>query len=185
MKPLPQPIDFTYSLDQSAIKWAFKTYWNRKFLKLAKINSLEQIEKDRIFNELIIAGEILIMLTLEAKDLKCDDGRKEMLLKCKDLVASTHDNFMKKLGIERKYRKLWKKLISMRYEEYAKDKFKAREAMMEYESKGKELEISDLEGISLTVIPFTVAVGVHRHIIRRKTKGKDLLFKLIMKRLSR
>lgn len=57
--------------------------------------------------------------------------------------------------------------------------------MMEDGSKRKKLKISDLEGISLTVIPFTVAVGAHRHVVRGKTKGRDLLFKSIMKRVSR
>jgi len=173
------------SLDQAAIQWGFKTYWDKKFLKLAKIDSLDQTEKDRIFNELILAGETLIMLTLEAKDLRHDDDFKNYLLKVKDEIPNAHDDYMKELGIERKYRKLWKKLINMRYTEYSESKTTAREAMMEYEAKEKELETSDMADINLTLPPFTIAVGAFKHIVRGKTKDKDLLFKLIMKKLSR
>lgn len=42
-----------------------------------------------------------------------------------------------------------------------------------------------MEGITLTLPPFTVAVGTYKHIVRSKTKEKDALFKLIMRKLSR
>ena len=173
------------SLDRAAIQWGYKTYWNKKFLKLSKLKKLNQTEQDRIFNELILAGEVVIMMMLEAKDLRQDDDFKEYLLKVKDEISNAHDDYMKELEIERKYRKLWKKLIKMRYDEYSENKLTAREAMMEFEGKEKDLEVSDMEGINLTLPPFVVAVGAFKHIVRGKTKGKDLLFKLIMKRLSR
>src|SRR3989344_5903290 len=141
------------SLDQAAIQWGFKTYWDKKFLKLAKIDSLDQTEKDRIFNELILAAETLIMLTLEAKDLRHDDDFKDYLLKVKDEIRNAHDDYMKEIGVERKYRKLWKKLINMRYTEYSESKATAREAMMEYEAKERELMISDMTDINLTLPP--------------------------------
>lgn len=73
----------------------------------------------------------------------------------------------------------------MRYEEYSDDKLQAREAMMEFESQEKPLEVSDLDGINVVLPVFTVAVGCHRHICRGKTEGKNLLFKFLMKELSR
>src|SRR3989304_1696396 len=67
------------SLDKAATNWAFKTYWDKKFLKLAKINKFNQTEKDRIFNELILAAETLIMMMLEAKDLRQPEDFREYL----------------------------------------------------------------------------------------------------------
>lgn len=186
--PIPLPkmaAILAAGLDRAAVQWGFQTYWNKKFLKLAGIDNLNQTEKDRIFNELILAGETLIMLTLEAPDLRHDEDFREYLRLIKDQIAEAHIDELKNLGVESVHRKLWKKLINMRYEEYAKSKITAREAMMEYEAKEKELEVKDLEGISLTLPPFTVAVGAHKHIVRGKTKGRELLFKLIMKKLSR
>lgn len=173
------------TLDQAATQWAFKTYWDKKFQKLANLEKLNQTEKDRIFNELILAAEALIMMTLEAKDLRQPEDFREYLSKVRDEIPKAHNETLKELGVERKHRKLWEKLINMRYEEYSKSKLTAREARMEYESKEKDLVASDMEGINLTLPPFTIAVGAHKHIVRDKTKGKDPLFKLIMKKLSR
>lgn len=171
------------TLDQAATGWAFKIYWDKKFLKLAEIDKLEQVEKDRIFNELFLAGICMIMLTLEARDLRQEEDFKDYLLKVRDEIVSAHINQLKDMGVEKEHQKLWKRLINMRYEEYEKDKLTAREAMMEFEAKenGRSLETEDLEGINLTLVPFTVAVGAHKHIVRGKTKDQDLLFKLIMK----
>lgn len=186
--PLPQSkmaAILATTLDQAATQWAFKTYWDKKFIKLAEINKLEQIEQDRIFNELILAGICVIMLTLEARDLRHDENFKEYLFKVRDEIINAHIDQIKNLGMEKEHQKLWKKLIQIRYEEYEKNKLTARESMMEFEGKEKGLEISDLEGINLTLPPFVVAVGAHKHIVRGKTKGRDLLFKLIMKKLGR
>lgn len=173
------------TLDQAATRWAFKTYWDKKFLKLANINSLEQIEKDRIFNELILAGICLIMITLEARDLRQSEDFRDYLFKVRDGMIKAHIDQIKNLGIEKEHQKLWEGLIKMRYEEYETSKLTARESMMEFESKEKDLDTKDLEGINLTLPPFVVAVGAHKHIVRSKTEGRDLLFKLIMKKLSR
>ena len=110
---------------------------------------------------------------------------REYLTKVRDEIPEAHNDTLKEIGVERKHRKLWKKLIVMRFKEYSESKLTAREAMMEYESKEKDLIASDMEGINLTLPPFTIAVGVYKHILRTKTKGKNLLFKLIMKKLSR
>ncbi|MBI2103573.1 hypothetical protein HYT59_01055 [Candidatus Woesebacteria bacterium] len=173
------------TLDQAATNWAFKTYWDKRFLKLAQIDELEQTEKDRIFNELILASLCLVILTLEARDLRQEEAFKDYLLKVKDEITNVHTDQLKELGIERKHWRLWQKLIKMRYEEYEESRLTAREAMMEYEGKEKNLEIADLTGINLTIPPFIVAVGAHKHIARGRIKGRDLLFKLIMKKLSR
>lgn len=173
------------ALDRAAIQWAFNTYWDKKFLKLAKINELNQTEKDRIFNELILAGETLIMLTLDAPDLRHNEDFREYLHLVKDQIAEAHDDELKNLRVERSHRKLWKKLIKIRLGEYAESKLTARKAMMEYEAKKRDLEIKDLEGINLTLPPFMVSVGVYKHIIRDKENGRNLLFKLIMKKLGR
>lgn len=162
-------------LDQKAVKWGYKTYWNKDFLKLVDIDSLNQTEKDRIFNELILAPEILIMAACQIWG-KEDPG---------DKIAKAHTDFMKEIGVEKQYRKLWVKLIDMRYQEYHQSKNDARVVMIEFDSKEKDVLASDIEEINITLPPFTIAVLCHKHILRSKTKGKELLFKLIFKNLSR
>ena len=164
-----------HELDQKAIKWGFKTYWNKDFLKLADIDALNQTEKDRIFNELILAPEILIITA-------CQIFNKEDV---SDQVTESHTDFMKKIGVEKQYRKLWEKLINMRYQEYHQNKNDARVAMIEFDSQEKDVLASDIEEINTTLPPFAISVLCHKHILRGKTKGKDLLFKLIFKNLGR
>jgi len=164
-----------HELDQKAIKWGFKTYWNKDFLKLADIDALNQTEQDRIFNELVLAPEILIMVAFQV-------WNKENI---GDQIAKEHTNFMKEIGVEKQYRKLWEKLINIRYQEYHQSKNNARVAMIEFDSQEKDVLASDIEDINTTLPPFAISVLCHKHILRGKTRGKDLLFKLIFKNLGR
>src|SRR3989339_1076489 len=149
------------------------------------LNEMVQLEQDRILNELILAGITVIMLTLEAPDLRINRDFKEYFRLLKDEVPKAHLTQLKEMGIEKKHVKLWKKLIEMRYDEYAQDRLKARSAAMEYDSRKKDLTSKDLDDIHLFLPAFTVAVGCHHHICRGKTEGKDLAFKYLMKKLAR
>jgi hypothetical protein len=165
----------TSNLDQKAIKWAHKIYWDKRFLEEAKIKNLNQTEKDRVFNELIVSVEILIMATLKMA------GHEETT----NEIAKVHSEFMKELGIEKVYRDTWKKLINMRFEEYERSKNDARMAMIEFESKEKDITSSDVGEINMLIPPFEIATICHKHILRGKTKGNDDLFKFIFKNMSR
>lgn len=174
-------------LDQGAIGFVAKVFNDPKFQKLAEFEKRGQLEKDRIFNELIIAPLTLFMLTLEAPDIRQPEEFRDYLLTVRDEIPKTHVEYLKSLGIEKKHLADWEKLIKMRYEEYRQDKLEARGAMMEFEAgeKGRDLTSVDLEEINLFLPAFTVAVGCHQHICRGKTKGKDELFKYMVENLSR
>lgn len=173
------------SLDKAAIGWAGKVFWNKKFRRLALFDKLDQEERNRIFNELVLAPLALFMITLEAPDLRLPKEMRQYLLLVKDEIPQAHLDGLKQLGIERRFRRDWDKLINMRYDEYSDSKLSSRSAMMQYESQNRQLQSSDLDSIHLVLPAFTVAVGCHTHICRGKTKDRDLLFKLIMKELSR
>lgn len=172
-------------LDQAAVAWGAKVFSDKKFQTLANFKNLEQIEKDRIFNELVIAPLTLFMLTLEASDFGKADDLQDYFLVVKDEIPKAHLESLKDLGIEKKHLDIWKKLIKMRYEEYGQDKLTARGAMLEYNSQEKDLQMEDLKEIHLVLPVFTVAVGCHRHICRGKIEGQDFLFKFLFKKLSR
>ena len=61
-------------LDQAACNFAHTMYWHKNFQALARLDQLNQGEQDRIFNELIVANIVLIMLSFEAPDLGVDHG---------------------------------------------------------------------------------------------------------------
>lgn len=172
-------------LDQAVSQEAFRFFQDKNFRRLAEFNKLEQLEQDRIFNELVLAGIVLLMLTFEAPDLRVPKEFKDYLLLVKEEIPKAHLDQLKQLGIEKKYLNDWEKLIKMRYDEYQKDRLEARMVAMEVESREKELMVADLEKIHLLLPAQTVAIGCHHHICRGKTKRKDELFKLIFKWLGR
>lgn len=172
-------------LDRASLAWCSQTFYDKKFAKLASFENLDQLEKDRIFNELIIAPLVLLMLTVEAPDLEIPAGLNDYYLMIKEEIPNAHLETLRRIGIEDKHLRDWEKLIEMRYREYKEDKLLSRQAMMEYYSQEKNLEIIDLEHINVFLPPFTVASGCYTHICRGKTEGRDLLFKLIIKKLSR
>ena len=172
-------------LDQAATSVALALFNDKTYIQLMGLNGMSQLEQDRILNELILAGITVIMLTLDAPDLRISRDFKEYFRLLKDEIPKAHLAQLKELGIENKHVKLWKKLIEMRYDEYAQDRLKARSVVMEYDSRKKDLTSKDLDDIHLFLPAFTVAVGCHHHICRGKTEGHDLAFRYLMKKLSR
>lgn len=174
------------SLDQAASQAAFQLFRDKKFRQLAKFESLEKIEQDRIFNELVLATLTVLMLTMDARDLRVPEEMMEYYQLLKTELPKAHIDYLASMGIEKNYLRDWEKLIQMRYQEYDEDKLKAREAAMIVEAREKgELDVKDIEGIQLLLPVQTVAIGCHHHICRSKTEGRDELFKLTLKWLGR
>ena len=67
------------SLAEAASGQAFHLFQDNKFRHLAKIEQLEETEHDRIFNELVLAYLIIVMLVHEAPDLRISEEQKEYL----------------------------------------------------------------------------------------------------------
>jgi len=184
--PIPKMAKITAgALDQGASQWAFRLFRDKKFRKMLDFEKLEKIEQDRIFNELVVSDLVLLMITLESPDLRIPEELKEYFLLVKDELPKAHCNLLASYGIEKKYLNDWDKLIKMRYEEYNKDKLDIRKVAMDMDSKKGDLTTKGLEDIQLLLPVQTVAIGCHHHICRGKTKGKDELFKLILKQMGR
>lgn len=176
------------SFDKAASGWAFRIFEDKTFRTLLRFDSLEVVERDRIFNELILATLTLIMLTLDAKDLRAAEEMREYFALVRDAIPKAHRETLYGYGIEKEHLDLWDKLISMRYHEYSEDKHEARYAAMQVESSHKidgVLDRNDMTNITLIVPIQTVAIGCYHHICRGKTKGKDALFLCLLRQLQR
>lgn len=173
-----------HGLVQLAWHSAFKLFRDKKFRKLVDFENLGQVEQDRIFNELTVTAILLIMFILEAPDLRVPPEFKDYLQYLKDEIPKAHLERFKELGIERKYRRLWRKLLGMRYEEYQKDKHKIRAAAMELHSREAPLSTESLSEIQLTLPVETLAIGALFHIRRGKARPEDPLFKMLLKWLG-
>lgn len=182
---LDQVADATAAgLAQAAAGSAFHLFRDKQFRQSAGFDQLSQTEQDRIFNELMVAGLVLIMLVSEAPDLRVAEEFRGYLSKLSQKIPQAHLDRLKTLGVETRYLRDWKKLINLRYDEYARDRHEVRAAAMQIESSEKALDLDDLSKIQMLVPVQTVAIGCHHHICRGETKGRDELFKLTLRSLS-
>jgi hypothetical protein len=173
------------ALVQSAAGSAFHLFHNKQFRELAGFEQLSQAEQDRIFNELVVASVVLIMLVLEAPDLRVAKEFRDYLCDLNKSIPKAHVDHLRTLGVETEHLRDWEKLIAMRYEEYARDRHDVRAAAMQIESSEKGLDLDDLSKIQMLVPVQAVAIGCHHHICRSDTEGQDDLFKLTLRSLSK
>jgi hypothetical protein len=165
---------------------AFKLFRDKQFRQLAGFDQKSQTEQDRIFNELVVASVVLIMLILEAPDLRVAGEFKGYLSDLIKKIPKAHVDYLKESGVKsKKHLKEWKKLIDMRYKEYARDKHDVRAAAMQIESSEKGLDLDDLSKIQMLVPVQAVAIGCHHHICRGDPDGQDELFKVTLRALSK
>jgi hypothetical protein len=173
------------ALAQAAAGSAFQLFRDTQFRKSAGFDQVSQTEQDRIFNELVAGCLVLIMLVIEAPDLRVAQEFRGYLSELSKKIPQAHLDRLKSLGVETRHLRDWKKLINLRYDEYARDRHEVRAAAMQIESSEKALDLDDLSKIQMLVPVQTVAIGCHHHICRGKTEGRDELFKLTLKSLSR
>lgn len=172
-------------LSQAAAASAYELFCDKEFRRMAGLERLSQVEQDRIFNELVVAFLVLIMLLLEAPDLRVPRELRNYLAGLNKRISEAYVEHLRSLGVETNHLRDWEKLISMRYEEYARDKHEVRAAAMQIESAEKSLDLDGLSRIQLLVPVQAVSIGCHHHICRGKTDGPDELFKQILKSLSK
>jgi hypothetical protein len=161
------------------------SYGDEDFRRLVAFDLLSQTEQDRIFNELVVSYIVLILLILEAPDLRVPPEFRNYLLSLKAVIPKAHVDYLRSLGVEAEHLRQWEKLTDLRYTEYAKDKREVRAAAMEIESAEKALDLENLSKVQMLVPVQTVAIGCHSHVCRGETKGRDDLFRLILRSLSK
>lgn len=172
------------SFDRLANQKAFDIFRDNKFRDSVDFQKISKLEQDRIFNELVVSVITLVMLTLESPDLRIDPQFREFFELVRDDMPKAHCTELKNLGIEKKLLKQWEKLIDMRYQEYHQDKLEVRKAAMSMKDYD-DGSFESLENIQIMLPVNTIAMGVHRHILRGKTKGKDELFKYLIHEFGR
>ena len=173
------------ALVRAAAGSAFELFRDTEFRRLASLEQLSQTEQDRIFNELVVASVVLIMLLLEAPDLRMATDFRAYCAELRARIPRAHVSQLRSLGIEGEHLREWERLITMRYEEYARDRHDVRAAAMHIESLEKSLSVDGLSKIQLLVPVQATAIGCHHHVCRGNTDGRDELFKAILRSLSR
>lgn len=104
-------------------KTAFAKFREEDFRQKLQFERMEQEERDRIFNELVITGLALAYLTLEiGENLNKNHESQATFRNIKNNLASGYVNILRGYGVEdKKLLDLWYQLLAMRCEEYRKD----------------------------------------------------------------
>ena len=166
------------NLANAAAGAAFKLFRDKQFRKLAGFNRLSQTEQDRIFNELVAANLALVMLLLDAPDLRVEPDKRVYFHKLCGKIGPAYMGVLKGMGVEREHQNIWRKLLDMRHAEYDLDRHKARALSMQLSAEEGKQGLDELDNIQMMAPVHAVAIGCHRHVCRGETEGKDELFKL-------
>ncbi len=150
-------------------------YWeDKEFRGMVDFESLTQTEQDRMFNELMVSALILAMMKLDEIVGNPDLARERKIVfsLVRDALPNGYLDTLRGFGIERKYIRIWKKLLDMRKKEYFEDLTLAKSetiAAAEFKDHPEFKEAwARIE---------TIGICTLQHIRRGRTDPKDKLWR--------
>ncbi len=151
---------------------AMRMFKSEDIRKLLKFDQVGRTEQDRFFNEMTVTNIIMLLLILDKQIIEADDPeRKEHLKALREQAPKFFNAFLKRIGIPKKYAKIWQKLVDLRYDEYDRDVIEWRGALMDV-----NYEVATEKSF---MIFQTMAFGLYHHLRRGKVDPKDELFKRV------
>lgn len=148
---------------------SFTLWKSKEFRDLINFDKIDQIEQDRIFNELEVTALGLLALY-------CEEFNKN---KISNEIIENFLDFLKKSGVDEKYIKIWRDLIAIRFDEYRKDYKIALKASKSWD----DFKSDDMLHITWARIE-TLSIDGMSHIRRGKMEEKDPLWELLRKWLT-
>lgn len=171
------PDDRARFLVEDAVSSAFKFFQDKAFRKEINFEKIEQVEQDRIFNELEITFVGFLYLLIENALDYLPVERKDYWHSVKSSVFPRFVNWFKELEIEDAHIKTWEKLIDLRLDEYKRGLQETRDiwkkAIKEDNSGANKRLVNE------TVILGSVAISGMVHIRRGKSSSDDPLKKMM------
>jgi hypothetical protein len=152
-------------------------FWKRKDFRLyVEFAKLPQTEQDRIFNELEVSVLGLFILQFEYARTVAKDEYKPVLWILQKELSTSFIMLYDELGVEKKFVKIWEKLIDLRLKEYNED----LKTAVKMSKDMKEFKGDDKLQMTWARIE-TIALDCLTHIRRGKVEEKDPLWGLIRK----
>lgn len=149
---------------------AFKIFRNKKFRHLNNFQNIEQIEQDRIFNELAVTGICLAVLMFETvSEIKKNNQQNEEAQFFQLLTSEVkfcYGSILKEIGVEEEFVLDWRKLTELRLDEYRTD---YQENKKHFDPKASNPWVA------------ICSIGGFQHITRGRGQPNDFLFKIILK----
>lgn len=161
------PEALSFEITKKIADFSFKFFRNKKFRHMIEFGSLEEIEQDRIFNEILVSGLCLSILMFRMGRDMTEGKKRGELNELQMEMQSTYSSWLKELGTEKELADEWKKLIKMRCEEYENDYKKLKRKLVDPKKGNPWI--------------YLVSFGGYHHIRRGKVSEDDPLFVFFMK----
>jgi len=143
------------------LKLAHRFFRDKSVRALLDFEKLEQMEQDRIFNELVITNLLLSVLMLDTVAELTSGSKRDFCRDVSETLFYAYPRELARMGIDEEHVDLWNKLMKMRYDEYRED-----------ERRWKKRPDPRMQNPWRTVL----AVGGLDHLRRGKTSPEDPLF---------
>lgn len=163
-----------------AVESAFRFFKDEEPRKLLNFEKLDQIEQDRIFNELVMTAILAIVFALNSRILYEEylpDSRslRAKISFLKDIKNQVFNDFLEwysGFGIDKKYIDLFEKCLKMRYDEYQEDKIRLIKELPKEDIFDYEID-NELAHHELCAMQ-SLVVGSLFHIKRGETSPEDI-----------
>ena len=150
---------------------AYSVFLDPYFRQMVNFDKQIKVEQDRIFNELVVTGLLLLFSTIKDNLSKIQLSRQAFWQRVLDLSSKSYVEWLGELGIEKEYLDTWEKLIDLRLDEYKERQSLTRGVWAEelFDSREEE-QLNDA-----MVRVETLTVSSMLHITRCKAKRDDPL----------
>jgi len=160
------PEEIANKIVQYFAKDSFRLIREKQFIREFDFEGYDQVEQDRIFNEIVASAIVLSALMFETLAQKItNDESKQFFANLYIETMSEYSNILKNNGVEQHFCQIWKDLLEMRIKEYRKD----------YKTYRKEFEKDSNPWSQI------VAIGGFQHITRGKGKAGSEAFQIFIR----
>ncbi len=154
---------------------AFRLFHDARFRKEAGFEKLDQIEHDRIFNELEVAAICLSLFCLEERNFIIGERDFHFWKSVREQIPVQFEEKLLNLGLDKNNAKLFKDLIGIRHREYQKIRAESHDFFDEQQDlkNARPSAKASLERVQAIII------GTVDHIRRGKMQQGDTLFPIM------
>lgn len=167
----------SHLLEEMLLPTIFKTFINREFREIAGFDKLSQTEHDRIFNELEMAAMSLALFCLDFADSIARSGDIRFWLEVRQRLPQQLRKMFLEIGVGKDNADLMRKLVDMRYEEYAEKTKEVRDIWNMEDPLFSRLPAAAVKHSIARVN--AIAIGTLLHIRRGKSPKNDPLLKFL------
>lgn len=153
-------------LVDKASRTGFRMFRDARFRECIAFDTLEPMEQDRMFNELIASNLVLLMLMLDTFVNVSGNEHREYIRVLNSQIPESFTQLLGDMGIAREHIQTWLQLLNLRRDEY-------EQTRIDYRDKFPELG----EGNPWIQV---VAIGCLSHIRRGEAIKEDPLMELLL-----